>query len=305
MKKLVIFGGSGYLGTNLAKSLSKEFAVTVTGRYELVPFLKDLFSNKSISYHKIDIRNLIEIFSIIDQNDYIIHAVPNTQPHQIKPFFHSDFLKIIKPSEKIFDYATKRNKRIIFLSSGGSVYGAGNYIPHSEDSDPDPIDQYGKYKLMLDKSLLTLNSRYISNNIVLRIANPYGGTFNNHFKQGFINSVIRNLNSNNQVEIWGNGKQIRDFIYIKDLVNLVRLILDKDNSAGIFNCGTGIGHSLTEIIEISEEILMSKINVKFIDRYQEKIPFNILNINKSMIYFDWKPENNVRETLFNSLRNLQ
>ena len=299
MKKLIIFGGTGYLGANLATRLSKKFDVTVTGKHALVPFFKELFSNENISHHRIDIRKLAEIYSLIDQNDYIIYAVPNTQPHQIKPFFHSDFLKIIIPSEKIFNYATKRNKRIIFLSSGGSVYGVGNFVPHSEDSNPEPIDQYGKYKLRLDKSLLQLNSRYISNNIVLRIANPYGGTFDNYFRQGFINSVIRNVKSNNRVEIWGNGKQIRDFIFIEDLVNLVTLILGKDSAVGIFNCGTGVGHSLAEIIDISEKILMSKINVKFIEQYHEKIPSNILNIHKSMSYFNWKPENNVQKTLFN------
>lgn len=303
MKKLLIVGGSGYLGTNLAVSLSEKYNVTVTGRHSLTPFFKELFSNKNISYHKIDIRNLTEIYSVIDQNDDIIYAVPNIQPHQVKPFFHSDFLQIINPSEKLFAYATKTNKRIIFLSSGGSVYGAGDSIPHSEDSKPEPIDRYGKNKLRLDKSLLQLNSQFNSNNIVLRIANPYGGTFDNHFKQGFINSVIRNVKSDNQVEIWGDGKQIRDFIFIADFVDLVTLIIAKDSPAGIFNCGTGIGHSLAEIIDISEKILELKINVKFIERYQEKIPVNILNIHKSMSNFNWKPENNVQKTLRNLLRN--
>lgn len=303
MKKLIILGGTGYLGTNLATNLSKGFVVTVTGKRDLFPFLQELFNSQNISYHKTKISNLRKIYSLIDQNDFIIYAVPNTQPHQVKPVFHSDFFKIIKPSEKIFEYASYRKKRIIFLSSGGSVYGVGNYGSHSEDSNPEPIDQYGKYKLRLDKSLLNLNSRYLSNNVVLRIANPYGGTFDNHFRQGFINSVIRNVESDNQVEIWGNGKQIRDFIYIEDIVNLVTLILGNESAAGIFNCGTGIGHSLNEIIEISEKILMSKINVKFVDEYKEGIQSNILNIDKSMNSFNWCPERDVQKILFKLLVN--
>jgi UDP-glucose 4-epimerase len=301
MKKLIIVGGTGYLGTNLATNLSEKFVVTVTGKRNLFPFLQELFNSQNISYHQTEINNLRKIYSLIDQNDYIIYAVPNTQPHQVKPVFHSDFFKIIKPSEKIFEYASYRKKRVIFLSSGGSVYGVGNYGSHSEDSNPEPIDQYGKYKLRLDKSLLNLNSRYLSNNVILRIANPYGGTFDNHFRQGFINSVIRNVKSGNQVEIWGDGKQIRDFIYIKDIINLVTLILGNESAAGIFNCGTGIGHSLSEIIEISEKILMSKINVKFVHEYKEHIKSNILNIDKSMNYFKWYPEHNVEEILLKLL----
>jgi UDP-glucose 4-epimerase len=137
----------------------------------------------------------------------------------------------------------------------------------------------------------------------LRIANPYGGTFNNHFRQGFINSVIRNVKSGNQVEIWGDGKQVRDFIYIEDIVNLVTLILGNESAAGIFNCGTGIGHSLSEIIEISEKILMSKINVKFVNEYKENIQSNILSIDKSMNSFNWCPERDVQKTLFKLLGN--
>jgi UDP-glucose 4-epimerase len=301
MKKLIILGGTGYLGTNLATNLSNKFLVTVTGKRNLFPFLQELFNTQNISYHKTEIINLRKIFSLIDQNDYIIYAVPNTQPHQVKPVFHSDFFRIIKPSEKIFEYASYRKKRVIFLSSGGSVYGVGSYGPHSEDSKPEPIDQYGKYKLRLDKSLINLNSRYLSNNVILRIANPYGGTFDNHFKQGFINSVIRNVKSGNQVEIWGDGRQIRDFIYIEDIINLVTLILGNESAAGIFNCGTGIGHSLNEIIEISEKILMSKIHVKFVHEYEERIKSNILNINKSLNYFNWYPDHNVEEILLKLL----
>jgi UDP-glucose 4-epimerase len=302
MKKLIIFGGTGYLGTNLATKLSQKFIVSVTGRRDLSPVFMQLFKTHNISYYKAEIKNLPMIYSLIDQNDYVIYAVPNTQPHQVKPVFHSDLLKIIKPSEKIFEYGSKMHKRIIFLSSGGSVYGVGNSDSHSEDSKPEPIDQYGKYKLRLDKSLLSFNSKYHSNNVVLRISNPYGGTFDNHFKQGFINSVIRNVETKNEIEIWGDGKQIRDFIYIEDIVNLALLILGKESAAGIFNCGTGMGHSLREVIEITERLLNAKIQVRFVDEYKENIQCNILNIHKSVNYFDWHPGYDVQKTLSKLLK---
>lgn len=301
MKKIIIFGGTGYLGTNLALSLSEQFKVTVTGRRDVAVFLKVLLNSKNVHIEKIEISKLSGAYSLIDQNDYIVYAVPNIQPHQVRPVFHSDFLKIIRPTEKIFEYAGRCNKRIIFLSSGGSVYGDGSLGPHSEDSPPRPIDQYGRIKLRLDNSLLRLNSKFHSSNVILRIANPYGGTFDSYFKQGFINSAIWNIKSKNQVEIWGNGNQIRDFIYIDDFVKLVSLILREESAEGIFNCGTGKGYSLREIIEISESILLSKIDVKFIDSYREKIESNILNINKSMNYFNWSPDNDVKKTLIKLL----
>lgn len=297
MKKIIIFGGTGYLGTNLALSLSEKFKITVTGRKDVAPFLKVLLNSKNVHIEKIEIGDLHKAYSLIGQNDCIVYAVPNIQPHQVRPVFHSDFLKIIRPTEKIFEFASQCNKRVIFLSSGGSVYGDGSSGPHSEDSHPRPIDQYGRFKLRLDNSLLHLNSKFNSNNVILRVANPYGGTFDGHFKQGFINSVIRNIQSRDRVEIWGNGNQIRDFIYIEDFINLVSSILGKESAEGIFNCGTGKGYSLREVIDIFEDIIISKIDIKFVDTYREKIESNILNINKSMNYFNWSPDTNLKKTL--------
>jgi UDP-glucose 4-epimerase len=301
MKKIIIFGGTGYLGTNLALSLSEQFKVTVTGRRDVAPFLKILLNNKKIHIEKLEIGNLREAYSLIDQNDCIVYAVPNIQPHQIRPVFHSDLLRIIRPTEKIFEYAGRSNKRLIFLSSGGSVYGVGSFRPHSEDSHPRPIDQYGRFKLRLERSLLRLNSSFQSTNVILRIANPYGGTFGDYFEQGFINSVVRNIKSKKQVEIWGDGNQIRDFINVDDFVKLVSLILSKEDVKGVFNCGTGKGYSLRQVIEISEDILNSKINIKFIDSYIEKIESNVLDISKSMNCFNWNPDNDLRKTLFKVL----
>jgi len=297
MKKVIIFGGTGYLGTNLALSLSEKFKVTVTGRKDVAPFLKVLLNSKNVNIEKIEIMDLRRAYSLVDQNDFIVYAVPNIQPHQVRPVFHSDFLKIIRPTEKIFEFASRSNKRVIFLSSGGSVYGDGSSGAHSEDSHPRPIDQYGRFKLRLDNSLIHLNSKFNSNNVILRVANPYGGTFDSFFKQGFINSVIRNIKSGHKVEVWGNGNQIRDFIYIEDFINLVSSILGKESAGGIFNCGTGKGYSLREIIKIFEDIIISKIDIKFVDTYREKIESNILNINKSMNHFNWSPDTNLKKIL--------
>lgn len=297
MKKLIIFGGTGYLGTNLAISLSKEFYVSVTGRRHQALYSSALFKDCNIDYHRLEIKNIPRVYRLIDQNDLIIFAVPNIQPHQPRPILHSDYLEIIKPSEKIFKYASQRAKRIIFLSSGGSVYGDGRNCRHTEDSTAQPISRYGKYKLRLDKALLHLNSTHHSNNVVLRVANPYGRTFDDVFTQGFINSLIRNVRANKYVEIWGNGNQIRDFIFMDDIVDLVRIILNKEGADGVFNCGTGLGNSLNDIINCSEDILMSKVLVKYISSYKEKNSSNILNIDKSLAYFNWTPKNTLQNIL--------
>jgi UDP-glucose 4-epimerase len=297
MKKILIIGGTGYLGFNIAANLCSNYAVTVVGKKPLKSDLLNFFHDKNIVFEQVDIINLNKIFRLIERNDHIIFAVPNIQPHQVKPLFHSDLLRILIPAKKIFKYSSNLNKRIIFLSSGGSVYGAESLNPHTETTTPIPVTKYGKYKLSLDNNLLNLNSKCSSKHVILRISNPYGGTFNNVYRQGFINSLVRTIKTKGAVEIWGDGYQIRDFIYIQDLVNLVTEILKKEDTQGVFNCGSGSGHSLRQVVQIAEDILESRIEVKFIESYEEKIKSNILNIEKTVNHFDWAPTFELKTTL--------
>jgi len=301
MKKVLILGGTGYLGSNIATSLSSYCYVTITGRKSVKSYFLNIFQDKNIIFETTDLLDLNKIFALIDVNEYVIFTIPNIQPHQSRPFFHSDFLKVITPAKIIFRYASIRNKKVIFLSSGGSVYGAGGSHPHSEKSIPMPITKYGKYKLALDNYLLTLNSKYNSKNVILRIANPYGGTFNDTFQQGFINSTVRNIKSGNVVEVWGDGFQIRDFVYIEDLVELVELIMDDKNSTGIFNCGSGVGYSLRDIIDMIQDTSDLKFQIKFIESYEEKIKSNILNIEKAYEYLGWHPKHELSQKLIDLL----
>jgi UDP-glucose 4-epimerase len=131
----------------------------------------------------------------------------------------------------------------------------------------------------------------------LRIANPYGGTFNDVFKQGFVNSVIRNVKAGNSIEIWGDGNQVRDFIYIEDLIEFVSIVVKDECISGIFNCGSGVGFTLRNVIDKIESISGSKLVVDFIDTYKERIMSNTLSVNKADEYLDWRPKHEFNKTI--------
>ena len=297
MKSILILGGSGYLGANISIKLSDSFIITATGRRNLHPQLKSLFVKHKINYVRTDLVKTRKIVDLINTHDYIVFAVPNIQPHQKRPLLHSDYFRVIRPAKKIFKHAAKKKKKIVFLSSGGAVYGTDYLEPHTEASPCRPKTKYGKYKLMLEKNLLELNSDYLSKNIILRVANPYGGTFNNIFRQGFVNSLLRNVAAGSEVEVWGDGYQIRDFIFIEDFIEFIRLIFKNPNASGVFNCGTGIGFNLIQIINIVETIIDFKVEVVFDKSYAEKIKVNVLDIGKSREIFGWNPDNDLKKNL--------
>jgi UDP-glucose 4-epimerase len=290
MSKGLILGGTGYLGFNIANSLSTSYSFTLTGKKPINHQLQEFLNSKNITFSQAEIVKTRRIFELIDVNDLVIFCVPNTQPHQKRGLLHSDINRIVTPAKKIFQYISTQNKRIIFLSSGGSVYGLGGGTPHSEFSNPIPITKYGRLKLILDNELLSLNQKFDLNHTIIRLSNPFGGTLNNLYKQGFINSLIRNIHSGKAVELWGDGSQIRDFLYIEDFTGFVERVLQLPNLGGVFNCGSGVGLSLNDVIQKSAEIIGHPIAVNFKGNYNEKIKSNILDIEKARKILNWYPK---------------
>jgi UDP-glucose 4-epimerase len=290
MKKILIFGGSGYIGMNLALSLSNDFQLTITGRRKLNPNFKSMLFSRNIKFKKVNILNFLKCKNLIDDHDEVLFLIPNLQPHDSKPLLHSDFVKIVLPTRLIFSYAAFTKKRIIFSSSGGAIYGNNYALSHLESDSPKPTTKYGHLKLDIENQLIKLGSANKINNVSIRISNPYGGTFDNFFKRGFINSLLRSVQNSEEVEVWGSGEQIRDFVHINDLISFFKLVLDAEDLNGIFNCGTGIGFSLNQIIQIVENAIGEKVVVSRNLNYIEPISKNVLNIDKAKTFIGWAPK---------------
>jgi UDP-glucose 4-epimerase len=293
MKKILLFGGTGYIGLNLALKLGIENEVTITGRSSLDKKIEPLLHAQKISFSKAHIYNFSECKKLVDNHDQILFLIPNLQPHDSRNIFYSDFFNIILPSMKIFKYASSTKKRVIFTSSGGAVYGVKYPCPHSEIEIPYPNTKYGKLKLRLERYLSQLGDDFGVSNVSVRISNPYGGTFDNLYTRGFINSLVRNVQNESQVQIWGTGSQIRDFIHINDVQRFMNLMVMKEDLKGVFNCGTGIGYSLNQIIELSEKIHGKRLSVTRNLEYVEPILSNVLKIDKAKEFLNWKPETDI------------
>ena len=138
--------------------------------------------------------------------------------------------------------------------------------------------------------MIELGNEFGVKNLSVRISNPYGGTFGNVYTRGFVNSLVRNVQNNNEIQIWGTGNQIRDFIHISDLQRFINYVVTNEDIKGVFNCGTGVGYSLNEIIDISEKIHGKPLLVKRNLNYVEPISANILCIDKAKSFLGWKPE---------------
>jgi UDP-glucose 4-epimerase len=129
-----------------------------------------------------------ELKSNVKKFDVFVLLIPNRQPHQFNKIVDDDLSEIIEPTEFLFNLLSQENKKLVFASTGGAVYGDSKRKTSYESNICKPMNQYGKYKLRLEESLTSAQKQNQFDADILRISNPYGGHFNHYFTSGLIDT---------------------------------------------------------------------------------------------------------------------
>jgi UDP-glucose 4-epimerase len=286
MKKVLILGGTGYIGTNLAIYLSEFYDITVTGRSTTNSFLQKY---SKIKFKTLKLSDKDEIKSIVKNFEVFVLLIPNRQPHQVDKIVVDDLGEIIEPTEFFFNLLSRENKKLVFASTGGAVYGDSKGNTSFESDICNPINQYGKYKLRLEESLTSTQKQNQFDADILRISNPYGGHFDHYFSSGFVNTVLSRIRNKSILSIWGDGLQVRDFIHISDVCEYIRRTIEI-KGFNLMNIGTGIGYSLVDAFELISKVNKSTLDVFFNYDYVEEVPYNVLSTAKSENILSYSPK---------------
>lgn len=248
--KIILYGGSGFIGINLARFFSKNsnHIVLIVSRSQITSNLP-----KNVEYADWNEFNS-NIESYIKDFDYFFYMVNTILPRE-----KSDNLSLDMSNEKtrinlIFNAAVTDNLKLKFLyfSSGGAVYGNHSNKPYREFDALKPVSSYGKLKLCGEKEVLKLSKKYLIESIILRPSNVYGVGQSVSGKQGVISFFTDQIIKKLPLTVFGNGQGLKDYIYIDDFINAINeLILN--NAFGIFNIGSGYTASVNEIIELIEK----------------------------------------------------
>jgi UDP-glucose 4-epimerase len=276
-KNILLLGGNGFIGKNLIK----EFLST--NNYNIIVFDKNnKFPedklNNFIKYYNGDFSCLETLERIFKDNkiDIVFHLISTIIPSSSNENIIHDIDKNIKPTIKLLNLMKKyKVKKIVFFSSGGTVYRTPPSLPYkkfNEESVTNPICLYGIIKLTIEKYLYFYKHFYNIDYLILRVANLYG---ENHFsnKQGFINIALKKIINKEPLLIFGDGSNIRDYIYIKDFTRIIKLLIERNIFNEVINIGSGEGHSINEIIEI-----IKRIENNFIIKKMPTRKFDITNI---------------------------
>ena len=189
-------------------------------------------------------------------------------------------------------------RKIIFASSGGTIYGIPQQIPISEDHPTNPICAYGITKLIIEKYLHLYYQLYGLDYISLRFSNAYGERQNPNGPQGAIAVFLGNIINGHPINIWGDGTAVRDYIYVRDIVlACLKAIETPAPQYRVLNIGSGIGLSLNELIAALKQTVGKEIQVQYTPGRKIDVPANVLDITLAQKVLQWKPQIMIEEGL--------
>jgi UDP-glucose 4-epimerase len=194
----------------------------------------------------------------------------------------------------------KNKKRIIYASSGGTVYGESIGLGSKESDFENPINHYAICKISCEKILQLYNKLYNMENIILRISNPYGKGQNPSSGVGAITTFISQILNNQSITIYGDGNNVRDFINIEAVAEAFSLAIEwpfDRNIIPIFNVGSGHGMTLNEIIDIIAKVLEVDPSINYESARPFDVRCNYLDMTKTEQYLNFYQPNNFKEKI--------
>jgi UDP-glucose 4-epimerase len=289
MKNILILGASGFIGKNIIENLVNDNFNIILSGIDLHLLPENIRNDERVKLKPSRLLNINFIKSIIknDKIDVVIHLVSTLIPSSCYNDFLREFSEVIQPTFQLLNYLSSKQITIIFFSSGGTIYGkAHNKI--KENHKLEPINYYGFSKLMIEDYIKLLNRINNLKYIILRPSNVYGKYQRLEAQQGFIAVAIGKILTDMPIEIWGDGKAVRDYIYVQDLAEIVNKIIRSNLINETLNVGSGTGIDLLEIIELLHKHFDKKIELVFKDKRPVDLDEVVLDVGKleSLIDFN-------------------
>lgn len=288
--KVVLNGGAGFIGVALAQALLKSSANANVFVIDTPRRLQRVRSHLA-GTHCLDYDDThYGLVGVLNDADVLVHLAWSSQPANSMTGMIDDASHNIVGSLKVFtSAASARVRKIIFTSSGGTVYGNTDKLPIDETASLQPVSAYGVSKVAVERYLQLISFHHGLAGISLRIGNPYGPYQLAGTPIGVIAHFIRQLKSGSELRIFGDGAIIRDYIWIGDLANALVAAIRTDLPSGEYNIGSEIGHSINEVASMVEAATRVRASTVHISLRSFDAAQIVLSTNKFRTATDWEP----------------
>lgn len=293
MKTILVLGGNGFIGSNVLNyidnNLSDSYNVILFDKYETHPYgIKFNCTYKRYYGDFSDIKSIKTIFSE-NKIDIIFHFITTTAPatsSNIKYDIESNLIATIEFVNLMIKFNVKN---IVYLSSGGSVYGNSS-VKNSETSPTQPQSSYGIVKLAIEKYLMMFANKGKIKPLIVRLSNPYG-PYHYSMKQGIINVALRSAIEKQKFSVWGNGENLKDYIYIEDFVQILFNLIEMKKHNEILNIGSGALSSsntiLSHVNRLYSNFRWTQSNLKLFD--VTNFELDLSKLKKNINFFNFTP----------------
>lgn len=300
-QRILLIGGGGFLGSALTRRLladghEVEILVRDHGR-TVIPICP---------VHVGGLGNLTLLRRILPSFNTVFHLASGTTPGVSgrDPSLEVE-LNILPTLRFLEAFQAQSNIHLIFISSGGTVYGNPTSNPVLETATLAPLSYYGASKVALETFLATNAHNQNGRLTILRPSNLYGPGQPHYSGFGVIRTMLQHLQEDTAMQIWGNGEAVRDFIYIDDLVDACTLSLNDPAERGVYNVGSGLGYSLRQLVETVCAACCRHLRVEY--RPGRKIDVNsiILDSSRLQAAVGWQPRTSLELGIRQAWRWLQ
>lgn len=275
----LVVGANGFIGSHLVDRLTAQGEVRVRAydRYSRPP----QFKASGVEIAKGAQEDDDALNNALEGVDYLIHSLSATTPFVADSNPYTDVHNMLQTIE-LFERAIKKGvRKIVFISSGGAVYGtsAEEEIAH-EETIPKPLSPYGICKLSIEHYLAYFKRKYGTEYVVYRLSNPFGPRQVVKNNQGVIPAFLHKIMQGERIEVFGDGTMSRDYIYIEDAVNMIAKSFLQPNKHAVYNIGSGKQITLNEIISSLKQVLDKDISVAYKDAPQTFLQKTSISIDR-------------------------
>jgi UDP-glucose 4-epimerase len=294
--KLVIFGGGGFIGSAIADRLLRDgHRLRIFERPRVEPY-RMFSAGESVEWVTGDLLSQHEAAEAIDGADAVVHLVSSTLPKSSNddPIYDVQS-NLVATLQMLNVMVEKRVSRMIFISSGGTVYGTPQYLPIDERHPTDPHVSYGITKLAIEKYLLMYERMHGIKSTILRVANPFGERQRIETAQGAVGVFLHRALSGLPIDIWGDGSVTRDYIYISDVAEAFAKALTYTGEKNVFNISSGVGTSLNELVSLIETVTGVGVQTRYLPARPFDVPVSVLCNRLAQDELGWSPSRGLQE----------
>lgn len=285
--RALVTGGLGFIGSHLVDALLAEGWQVVIFDRGRNPFYS-VPAKAEIVEAELDNRGaLSQALRGVDVVFHLAWSGENLASSQdMRTHVELNFL----PSLRLIELCEKAGvQRVVFFSSGGTVYGKAVQLPIAEDHPRNPISPYGLTKLTVEKFLELHGSLFETDYVIVRPSVPYGERQNPSGVQGAVAVFLGKAMHGEPIVIWGDGTVVRDYFYVRDLARACLLAAVTPAGRQAFNFGGGVAISMNRLVEMVRDVTGIDVEVIYQEARSFDVPELVLDISKAERELAWQP----------------